>query len=95
MGSGVTRRLCCYLRVFQGRHPLKADNILVRNFPAKIPRLAALDQTLLEEDRAAGIGYEGPRSGEQNIACAVLHLNPAAKERRVASHPVLQCRSRW
>jgi hypothetical protein len=61
---------------------------LVRDFPAEVLVLAALFEILFEEDGAAGVGNEDARSGQEDVAGAILHLNPAAEERGVAGHAV-------
>ena len=52
-----------------------ANQTLIRNFPAEMAVLAALLEILLEEDGTAGIGDENTRSGQKNIASAVLHFH--------------------
>src|SRR5713101_3255758 len=54
-----------------------AHQILIGNFPAKMPVLAALLEVLFKEDGAAGIGDKGAGGGQKNIASAILHFNPA------------------
>ncbi len=65
------------------------DQVLIRDFPAEVLVLAALLEILFEEDGAAGIGDEDAGSGQEDVAGAVLHLNPAAEKRGVAGHAVL------
>src|SRR6266581_3737171 len=54
-----------------------AHQILIGNFPAKMPVLAALLEVLFKEDGATGIGDKRAGGGQKNIASAILHLNPA------------------
>lgn len=51
--------------------------------------LAALFEILFEKDGAAGIGNEDPRSGQEDIARAILHFHTAAEKGRVPGHAVL------
>ena len=54
-----------------------AHQILIGNFPAKMPVLAALLEVLFKENGATGIGDKGAGGGQKDIAGAILHLNPA------------------
>ena len=71
-----------------------AHQILIGDFPAEMLVLAALLEILFEEDGAAGIGDKRARSGQKDIAGAILHLNPAPEKGGVASHPVLSVDAR-
>jgi hypothetical protein len=64
-----------------------AYQILVRDLPAEVLLLSALFEMLFEEDGTAGIGDESARSGQKDIAGAILHLHSTPKKRGVASHP--------
>ena len=66
-----------------------ADQALIRNLPAKVAVLAALLEILFEKDGTAGIGHENARSGQKNIASAILHLHTTTEKGEIAGHPVL------
>jgi hypothetical protein len=65
-----------------------AHQILIRDFPAEVLVLSALFEILFEEDGTAGIGDESARSGQEDIAGAILHLNATPEKGGVASHPL-------
>ena len=67
---------------------LDAHQILIGNFPAEMLVLAALLEILFEEDGAAGIGDEDARSGQKDIAGAVLHLYTTPQKGGETSHTV-------
>ena len=70
----------------------EANDILIRNFPAEIFRLAFLDKVLLEKHGAAGICHKRAGCGEENIASAVVHFHVTPDKRGITSHTVLSDR---
>jgi hypothetical protein len=64
---------------------------LIRDFPAEMLVLTALHEILFEENGAAGVGNEDTRCGQEDIAGAILHLNPASEKRGIAGHMIAVC----
>src|ERR1700719_3493533 len=65
---------------------IQPHNILVRDFPTKMSCLAALHQTLLQENGAPRVGHKYSGSGQNNVTGAVMHLDPAPEQIGVAGH---------
>lgn len=64
----------------------QANDILVGNFPSKVPLRPALLEALLEKNRSPRIGHKRTRRGQEDVSSAVLDLNPAPKKGRIAGH---------
>jgi hypothetical protein len=84
------------LRSFRFRRLFQPHNILVRNLPPKMLLLPALHQVLLQKNRASGIGHKRARSGQKDVAGAVMHLDPVPQKAGIAGHtqPVSQAQTR-
>jgi hypothetical protein len=65
---------------------LEANDVLIRNFPSEMLLRAPLLEILLEENGPAGISHKCAGGRQEDVASAVLHLNPAPKKSRIAGH---------
>src|SRR5215475_1271189 len=63
-----------------GRAPLDADNILVRNLPAKGLLGTHVIEALFEEDGTAGISNEGASGGQAYVASTIMHFDLAPEK---------------
>jgi hypothetical protein len=75
-----TRGFGRFAAVFQ------THDVLVRNFPTKLLHLAVLLQVLFEKDRTARVGYKRSGSRQEDVAGAVMHLDPAPEKGGIAGH---------
>ena len=64
---------------------------MIWDFPAEMLVLTTLHEILFEENGAAGVGNEDTRCGQEDIAGAILHLNPASEKRGIAGHMIAVC----
>lgn len=64
----------------------QTHNKLIRNFPAEVSLLSVLHQALLQENGTPGISDKNARCGQQDVAGAVMHLDPAPQETGIAGH---------
>src|SRR5271155_2432310 len=71
----------------------QANDVLVGDFPPKMLLHATLLEALLQKDGAARIRHKCAGRWQKDVSGAVLHLNPAPKESRIAGHTVLSVRS--
>src|SRR5208282_731895 len=103
-GSGRGRLGACSSRRSRGacaawgsfrrrlRFLFQANDVLVGDFPPKMFLHATLLEALLQKYGAARIRHKCAGRRQKDVSGAVLHLNPAPKESRIAGHTVLSVR---